>query len=88
VRSVSATEFARNFARIQYEVRRDVVAVTSHGRTTGYFVSPEEYQELSELRAKARKNLRIGELPDDVLEELRSTTMDAKHAHLNRLMER
>lgn len=87
MRSVSATEFSRNFARIQHEVHREAIAVTSHGRTTGYFVSPEEYAELDGLRAKARRILRVGELSEDTLRSLRDSTMDARHSALDALMD-
>jgi PHD/YefM family antitoxin component YafN of YafNO toxin-antitoxin module len=87
MRYVSATEFARNFAQIQHEVHQEVIAVTSDGRTAGYLVSPEHYAEFAKLRAKARQNLRIGELPDDVVEALRNTKMDAQHDELNKLMD-
>ena len=84
---VTATDFVRNFARYQHEAHREPVAVTSHGRTTGYFVSPEDYAEFQELRAKARQVLPVGRLPDDVVNALRSTEMDARHAHLDALMD-
>lgn len=87
MRCVPATEFARNFARIQHEVHREAVAVTSHGRTTGYFVSPEEYAELEALRARARKILRVGELPEDTVRALRESRMEARHASLDALMD-
>jgi hypothetical protein len=39
---VPATEFARNFGRYREEARHEPVAVQSHGRITGYFVSARE----------------------------------------------
>ena len=50
MREVSATEFARNFGQYREIVQREPVAVTSHGRTTGYFVSPVEYEELQRYK--------------------------------------
>jgi hypothetical protein len=83
---VTATAFIRNFARYQDEAHRHVVAVTSHEREIGYFLSPKDYAEYEELRAKARRNLRVGELPDSVLRAIRETTMDQKHQALDELM--
>ncbi|HVL70384.1 MAG TPA: type II toxin-antitoxin system Phd/YefM family antitoxin [Beijerinckiaceae bacterium] len=85
MRRVTATEFQRNFARFQHD--RETVAVTSHGRTTGYFVSPEEYAELDRLRTKARRVLRVGELPDDTVRALKRSRMDPRHASLDGLMD-
>ena len=36
---VTATEFAKNFGRYREEAQREPVAITSHGRTSGYFLS-------------------------------------------------
>ena len=87
MRCVSATDFARNFAQYQHMVHREAVAVTSHGRTTGVFVSPEEYAELENLRAKARRVLHVGNLSDDMVQALRDTTMDGRHTSLDALVD-
>lgn len=87
MRSVTATVFARNFAVIQHEVHKETVAVTSHSRVTGYFISPEDFAEFEELRAKARKNLVVGQLPPDTVAALQSVRMDSRHDALNALME-
>ena len=36
---VAATEFARNFGRYREEAQHEPVAVVTHNRVTGYFVS-------------------------------------------------
>ena len=64
---VTATEFAKNFGRYREEAQREPVAITSHGRTTGYFVSPHEYAELERLRAYERRAYRIEDVPDAVV---------------------
>jgi hypothetical protein len=84
---VSATEFARNIAKFQHSVHKEPVEVTNHGRTAGFFLSPEEFAEYKNLKAKARKVLLVGNLPDDKLKELQNTTMDERHAHLNALLD-
>lgn len=80
MRSIPATEFCCNFGRYQ----REAVAVTSHGRTTGYFLLAGEHEA---LRARARQHLRAGELPPDVVEAIRASEMDPRHDHLDVLME-
>ncbi|MEI6730807.1 MAG: hypothetical protein WCL30_06060 [Pseudomonadota bacterium] len=45
---ISATEFVKNFGQYKERVQREVIAVTSHGRTSGYFLSEHEYMLLSE----------------------------------------
>lgn len=82
---VTATEFAKNFGRYREEAQRAPVAITSHGRTTGYFLSPHEFAELERLRAYERRAYRIDELPDDLFEAIVNSKMDARHQHLNAL---
>ena len=50
MREVPATEFTRNFGQYREIAQREPVAVTSHGRATGYFVSAVELQEMQRLR--------------------------------------
>jgi hypothetical protein len=50
-------------------------------------ISPEDYAELESLRAKARQVLRVGELPDDIVQGLRDVQMDERHSSLNDLMD-
>lgn len=84
---VTATEFAKNFGRYREEAQREPVAITSHGRTTGYFVSPHEFAELERLRAYERRAYRIEDVPDEVFEAITTATMDPRHEHLNRLLD-
>jgi hypothetical protein len=87
MRSMSATAFARNFAQIQHDVRTETVEVMSHNRVTGYFLSPDDYAEFESLRAKARRNLLVGQLPEKTVKALKKTKMDKRHAALNALMQ-
>ena len=87
MRSVTATVFARNFAEIQHEVHRETIAVTNHGRVTGYFVSPEDFAEFISLREKARKSLIVGHLPSATVEALKEARIDNRHAALDALMQ-
>ena len=45
MREVPATEFTRNFGQYREIAQREPVAVTRHGRATGYFVSVVEFEE-------------------------------------------
>jgi PHD/YefM family antitoxin component YafN of YafNO toxin-antitoxin module len=84
---VTATEFAKNFGRYREEAQREPVAITSHGRTSGYFVSPYEYAELVRLRAFERHVHRIEDLPENVVKAISESIMDPKHEHLNALLD-
>ena len=84
---VTATEFAKNFGRYREEAQREPVAITSHGRTSGYFVSPHEYAELERLRAYERRIYRIEELPENIVQAISEAKMDPKHEHLNALLD-
>jgi hypothetical protein len=86
MRTFTATAFTRCFAEIQHEVHREPVAVTSHSRVTGYFVSPEDYAEFEALRKKARKSLVVGKLPEETVRQLAASRMDPRHAALDGLM--
>ena len=84
---VAATEFARNFGRYREEAQREAVAVVTHNRVTGYFVSAHEYEELQRLKALAPTALAIEELPAATLTALAGSRMDARHDQLNLLMD-
>lgn len=85
---VTATEFAKNFGRYREEAQREPVAITSHGRTSGYFVSAYEYAELVRLRAFERRVHRIEDLPENIVQAISESTMDPKHEPLNALLDK
>ena len=85
---VTATEFAKNFGRYREEAQREPVAITSHGRTSGYFVSAHEFAELVRLRAFERRVHRIEELPENIVQAISESTMDPKHESLNALLDK
>ena len=43
--TVLASKFNRSFDRYQMHAQREAVAVSGHGRITGYFIGPDEYEE-------------------------------------------
>jgi len=56
--TVPATEFSKNFGRYRELVQREPVAVTSHERVTGYFVSSSEYEEYVRVKSMMPKAMR------------------------------
>jgi hypothetical protein len=59
--TITATEFARTLAT--EAAQRQPIAITSYGRTSGYFVSAQVYAELQRRRALQRRAHRLSDLP-------------------------
>jgi PHD/YefM family antitoxin component YafN of YafNO toxin-antitoxin module len=83
---ISASEFAKNFGRYKEAAQREPIAITSYGRTSGYFVSAHEYAELQRLRALERRAYRISELPTEIADAVENAAMSPAHDHLNDLL--
>jgi len=66
--------------------QRKPVAVSSHGQITGYFVSPDEYEEFKRFR-ESRRAFATAELAEERVERIRASRMDARHAHLDKLLD-
>ena len=84
--TVPASEFTRNFGRYRMRAQREAVAVSSHGQITGYFIGPEEYEEFKRFR-ESRRSFASAELPEEKVEAIRRSRMDARHAHLDKLLD-
>ncbi len=84
---VPTTEFTRNFGLYREVVQREPVAVLSHGRPTGSFISALEYEELQRLKAMSRRVRRIEELSEQEIDQMASTRMSSEHDHLNSLLD-
>jgi len=84
--ATTATEFAKRFGRYKEEAQREPVAITSHGRISGYFVSAREYAELERLRAFERRVYRLDNLPAEIADAIEVAQMDSAHGHLNELL--
>ena len=84
---VPATEFAKHFGRYKELAQREPVAITSHGRTTGYFMSEPEYAEYQRLKARACRVYHVSELPEATVQALASARMSPAHDHLNKLLD-
>ncbi len=69
--AVSATEFARNFARYQDEALAGAtIKVTSHGRVIGGYISARELARFEQLKLREREVLIVGELSDEVVAQI------------------
>ena len=86
VNSVPAAEFARNFGRYKLLAQREAVPVSSNGTLAGYFVATHEYAELRKLK-NMRRRFQTAELSDQEVNQIAASRMDARHDHLNALLE-
>src|SRR5260370_26652557 len=84
--TVPASEFTRNFGRYRMRAQREAVAVSSHGHITGYFVGPNEYEEFNRFR-ESRRSFATAELPEEKVESIRSSRIDARHAPLDTILD-
>ena len=64
--------------------QREAVAVSSHGQITGYFIGPDEYEEFKRFR-ESRRSFATAELPEEKVEAIGTSRMDARHTHLDSL---
>lgn len=85
--TVPSSEFSKNFGRYREVAQREAVAVTSHDRITGYFVSSTEYEEYLRMKARIPKAYAVEELSEETIQAIAASKMDAKHDHLNRLLD-
>ncbi len=85
--TVPATEFSKNFGRYREMVQREPVAVTSHERVTGYFVSSSDYEEFMRIKSMMPKSYAVHELSEETIKAIAASKMDARHNHLNSLLD-
>ena len=83
---IPALEFTRNFGRYQMLAQREPVAVTSHGRTTGYFIAAEDYEAFKRFK-ESRRSFATVELPDDKAKAISASRMDDRHKHLDSMLD-
>jgi prevent-host-death family protein len=88
MREVPATEFTRNFGQYREIAQREPIAVTSHGRATGYFVSATEFEEMQRIKAFARRSRAVADMTKDEIEQMTSGRMSAEHDYLNALLDK
>jgi prevent-host-death family protein len=88
MREVPATEFTRNFGQYREIAQREPVAVTSHGRATGYFVSAVEFEEMQRLKTFARRSRAVVDMTKEEIEQMAASRMAPEHEHLNALLDK
>ena len=86
-KTVSASEFTRNFGRYRMRAQREAVAVSSHGQITGYFVGADEYEEFKRFQ-DSRRSFATAELSDEKVKAISTSRMDKRHKHLDTLLDR
>jgi prevent-host-death family protein len=86
-KTIPAAEFTRNFGQYRMRAQREPVAVSSHGRITGYFVGAEEYEEFERFR-ESRRSFATVELSEEKVKGITASRMNARHAHLDTLLKR
>lgn len=84
--AVPATEFCRNFATYQRQVQREPIQVQSHGKTTGYFVSADEFERMQRILMESRKAYHPAELPEHLRKAVARARMAPTHGKLDRLL--
>ncbi len=85
--AVASTEFCRNFGDYQRRVQREPIEVRSHGKTTGYFVSVEDFERMRRVIDASRKAYHPSELPAAMKAAVEAARMRPEHEHLNALMD-
>jgi hypothetical protein len=85
-KTVPASEFTRNFGRYRMRAQREAIAGSSHGQITGYFVGADEYEEFRRFR-ESRRSFATAELPEERVKAIGASRMDARHAHLDELLD-
>jgi hypothetical protein len=83
---IPASEFTRNFGRYQMLAQREVLAVSSHGRVTGYFIAADEYEAFKRFRGQ-RRSFATAELSEAQVTAIASSRMSSEHDHLNALLD-
>lgn len=86
MRQTTTTEFTKNFGLWREIVQREPVAVLSHGRTTGYFISTLEFEELQRLKALSGRSRGIEDLSEKEIDEMMAIRMSPEYDYLNSLL--
>jgi hypothetical protein len=83
---VTASEFAKNFGEYREEALVRPIAVTSHGRTVGYFVSPAHFEQYLRLMPP-RRAVRTVDLPESTIRAIANARVPKKYDYLNALLD-
>lgn len=85
--SISASEFVKNFGRHCRLAQREPIAVTNHGHVSGYYISPQEYEDLLKAKKASRKAYSIETLPERLYQEIIHMKTRPEDEHLDLLLE-
>jgi hypothetical protein len=80
---VSSTEFGKEVGRYQDMALAEPVVVTRDGRDRTVMISADEYLR---LKRRDRQVFAAGDLPDELIDAIRTSEMDARHRHLDDLI--
>jgi hypothetical protein len=80
---VSSTEFGKEVGRYQDIALAQPVVVTRNGRDRTVMISADEY---ARLKRRDRRVFAAGELPDDMLDAVRTAEVDERHRRLDDLI--
>lgn len=79
----TAQQFQRNFGEYQHKAQREPVEITRHGRREFVLMSAERYDW---LLAASKRSHAVQDLPDTIVDAVRSAKMNKRHARLDKLM--
>ncbi len=87
MREVPTSDFIADFGRYREIAQREPIAVTNHGRATGYFVSVTEFEEVQRLKAFVRRSRAVAEMTSEEINQMAASRMAPEHDHLNALLD-
>jgi hypothetical protein len=76
----------RNCGRYRIRAQREAVAVSSHGRITGYFIGPDEHDELKRFN-ESRRSFATAELSEERVRAIAAAGMDSRHSSLDAILD-
>ena len=81
----TASQAAKRFGEVRDRALAEPVGIERHGKANLVVLSAEEYGRLKAL--DQRRALAAAEIPDETAAQLADTEIDARHTHLDRLMD-
>ena len=77
-KTVPASDFTRNFGRYRMRAQREAIAVSSHGRITGYFIGPDEYEAFKRF-LESRRSFATAELSEEKVKAIGASRMASRN---------
>jgi len=87
VTSISVSENEESFVQHNKVALHEPIAFSLDKRGTGRFISPVEFEEYARLKAQLKCALSVYELSEETLQAIALSKMDARHEHLNSLID-